>query len=187
MPNWLTRQRKTTGSNTSLFGNRYSKNMSHETLSSNSEALRQPPTAVSASKPSALALWGIMQPLGPSASLLLPSAWMMQALWPLRCLCWALHGLLWLLCLPLCLCAGLSTLSLPLFPVLTAPRCWSLIWLYLASPALVNRMTDHSSVFSHWPSSLLLYFPCWSFKGRDYISNQRLRLDLAWSMSFRTF
>lgn len=51
------------------------------------------------------------------------SAWMTQTPWPLRCLCWALCGLLWLRLLTLCLCAGLSALSLPAYPVLTTPRC----------------------------------------------------------------
>jgi len=50
VPNRLTRQRKIHGNNTSIFGNRYSENVFHETLSGTTEAqhwpfwpLRQPP------------------------------------------------------------------------------------------------------------------------------------------------
>ena len=35
----------------------------------------------------------------------------------------------------------------------------------LSNLVLVNRMTEHSGVFSNWPSSLFLYFSCWSFNG----------------------
>ena len=69
VPNWLTRWRKTTGNNTSLFGNRYLENLSHETLSNNFEALRQP-------------LAALRQPAGA-----------LRILWdPLRHSCSPLHG-----------------------------------------------------------------------------------------------
>lgn len=75
--------------------------------------------------------WGIAQPLGPSTSLLQPLLGWCSPSSPLRCLCWALRGLNWMLPLTLCFCAGLLALSLSLCPILTTPRCWSLIQICL--------------------------------------------------------
>lgn len=60
------------------------------------------------------------------------------------------------------LCLSVSLYSMPL-----SCNSRSLILSFLANLTLENRMTNHSGVFSKWPSSLLLYFSCWHINDRD--------------------
>ena len=123
MPNRLTRQRKIHGNNTSIFGNRYSENLSREALSTTLKLSFGPfglcvSLLLTCASPRTLCVSPLRHctASGTLCVTLEASAWMTQSLWPLCCLCWALHSLDWLLLslsLLLCWSPSIVSASLP--------------------------------------------------------------------------
>ena len=112
------------------------------------------------------------------------SKWLRQPLWLLHTLSGAVLSLLVLLCLcamysrprsevPLSNCPSLQLRSLARFSQHTSPE--------------KNRTFFYLLVYLQLTLKPPLYFSCWWINDRDLISNQWLRLELAWSLSLRTF
>lgn len=141
-------------------------------------------TPICPRNPSVCPIWTVSASPSPALALRQPqeaprqlSEPLRQLRWPLWCSTQHLTTSTWPCVNTGCSCVSLSgcsaaipILSLPLYlSVLSAPQLLSqsLILSLLANPTLENRMTDHSGVFSKWPSSLLLYFSFWHLNGRD--------------------